>query len=78
MTAVLCTIPSMALLDLLNPFTWFAHDRGERHLEIDEERLHAGRAANLHPLFRVEGRKGTRPLGQRYKDDPSGQFVLPI
>lgn len=46
-TGVVITIGPVALLDLLNPFSWWAHLRGARELEIAEERFHADRAAKL-------------------------------
>lgn len=38
---------SVALTDLLNPLTWLGHLRGERELEIAEERLRVEHAAKL-------------------------------
>lgn len=37
----------LALLDLLNPLTWWGHLRGKRELQIAEERFHADRAAKI-------------------------------
>ena len=36
-----------ALLDLLNPWSWRADRRGERELEMNEERFHTDRAAKV-------------------------------
>lgn len=61
----------MALLDLLNPLTWWGHLRGKRELAIAEERLQADRAARM--SARYERDEPPRVLQSRVSSAASGR-----